>query len=109
MVGASLRLASRQESFQDSRVGALTSEGGSVCSLGSTGGGYCVWHLIKIEEQHSTVIPSDSHSGIYFPPGRPLWQSADDQMIQTIRPEACGDSFPTKRTLNICMFLLFKH
>ena len=27
MVGASLRLASRQESFQDSRVSALTSEG----------------------------------------------------------------------------------
>ena len=22
---------------------------------------------VKIEEQHSTVIPSDSHSGLYFP------------------------------------------
>ena len=24
--------------------------------------------LIKIEKQHITVIPSDSHSGFYFPP-----------------------------------------
>ena len=31
-------------------------------------GGYCVWLLVKIEEQHGTVIPSDSHGGFYFPP-----------------------------------------
>ena len=39
-----------------------------MCSLGSTRGGYCVWLLVKIEEQHGTFIPSDSHRGFYFPP-----------------------------------------
>ena len=31
------------------------------------------------------AIPFDSHSGFYFPPGRPLWPSADDQMVQSER------------------------
>ena len=72
------------------RVSALTSKGRSVCSFGSTGGGCCTWLWVKIEEQHGTVIPSDSHSGFYFPPGRLLWPSADDQMVQTSDRKPAG-------------------
>ena len=55
--------------------------------------------LVKIKEQHSTVIPSDSHSGFYFPPsGEP-----DNPMVQTIRPESFESSFQTKGTQDICM------
>jgi len=47
------------------------------------------------EVQHVIVIPSDSHGGINYPPGRLLWPSADYQTVQTIRPEACVASFQT--------------
>ena len=40
----------------------------------------------KAEEvQHVTVIPIDSHTAFYFPPGRLLWPSADNQIVQTVR------------------------
>ena len=68
---------SRQKSFQDFRVGKFLRNSslwlnikrpGRCAPWGEQGGGYCVWLLVKIEEQHGTVIPSDSHSGFYFPP-----------------------------------------
>ena len=89
-----------------------------MCSFGSTGGGYKntgkrlevrgtrgdAENFYKAEEvQHVTVIPIDSHTAFYFPPGRLLWPSADNQIVQTVSPETCGASFPTKRTQNICM------
>ena len=48
-------------------------------------------------------FPSRQHIRINFPPDKLLWQSADNQMIQTIRPEAFAASFQTKRTQNICV------
>ena len=63
---------------------------------------FLLFHTAE-EVQHITFIPSDSHRGFYFPPGRPLWQPADDQIVQTFRPEACGAYFQTTRTQNICM------
>ena len=48
-------------------------------------------------------FPSRQHIRINFPPDKLLWQSADNQMIQTIRPEAFAASFQTKRTQNICI------
>ena len=48
-------------------------------------------------------FPSRQHTRINFPPDKLLWQSADNQMIQTIRPEAFAASFQTKRTQNICI------
>ena len=51
------------------RVCALTSKGRSVCLLQRHRGWILrIASLVRIEEQHSTVIPSDSHSGFYFPP-----------------------------------------
>lgn len=76
-----------QESRRNSRVVALTSKGRAAKIFSES----FRWMdstnslFIKIEEQHGNVIPSFQHSGFYFPPGRPLWQSADDQMVQTIR------------------------
>ena len=51
----------------------------------------------------AACFPSRQHIRINFPPDKLLWQSADNQMIQTIRPEAFAASFQTKRTQNICM------
>ena len=51
----------------------------------------------------SACFPVFIQSGINYPPGRLLWQSADNQMVQTVRLEACGASYQTKRTQNIFM------
>ena len=51
----------------------------------------------------SAGFPVFIQSGINYPPGRLLWQSADNQMVQTVRLEACGASYQTKRTQNIFM------
>ena len=51
----------------------------------------------------SACVPVFIQSGINYPPGRLLWQSADNQMVQTVRLEACGASYQTKRTQNIFM------
>ena len=48
-------------------------------------------------------FPLFQHRGINYPPGGLLWQSADNQMVQTVRLEACGASYQTKRTQNIFM------
>ena len=42
-----------------SYVDGLTSKGQVGVPLEEHRGGYCVWLLVKIEEQHGTVIPSD--------------------------------------------------
>ena len=52
-------------------------------------------------------FPLFQHRGINYPPGGLLWQSADNQMVQTVRLEACGASYQTKRTQNIFMLSLF--
>ena len=49
------------------------------------------------------AVPFDSHIGFYFPPDKLLWPSADNQMVQTIRLEAYGASYQTKRTQNNSM------
>ena len=73
MVGASLRLAGRQESFQDSRVGGLTSKGQVGVLLGEHRG----WIL-----RMAALIK-----------GR----------LSDNRPEAFAASFQNKRIQNICM------
>ena len=62
--------------LSDFRVGALTSKGRSVRLLQRHRG----WILrmasfMKREKQYITVIPSDSHSGFYFPPPAKGWRS----------------------------------
>ena len=52
-----------------SYVGGLTSKGQVGVLLWEHRGWILrMASLIKIEKQHITVIPSDSHSGFYFPP-----------------------------------------
>ena len=47
----------------------------------------------------SAGFPLFTHGGINYPPaGEP-----DNQMAQTVRPEACGTFFQTEITLNNCM------
>ena len=75
MVGASQRLAGRQESCRDSWVCALTSK----------------WQVgVLLWEHRGWILRMAS---LYK--GRLLWPSADCQMVQTIRPETCGASFQT--------------
>ena len=49
----------------------------------------------------SARFPILEHTAFYFPPDKLLQPSADNQMVQTIRPEVCGASYQTKRTQNI--------
>ena len=101
---------SRQKSWKDFRVGKFLRNSslwlnikrpGRCAPWGEQGGGYCVWLLVKIEEQHGTVIPSDSHSGFYFPP-------SDESDYQTIRHQTgslCGFLSNKKNSEHLHAFL----
>ena len=87
------------------RVSALTSKGRSVCSLGSTGGGYCVW-LFHIKQKHFV----QQHSFLCVLTYSILLSTRQTAVAVCRRSDGSDGqpgnlwaSFPTKRAQNICM------
>ena len=58
---------------------------------------------IRLQMEHISMRSCIHTKWNQLSPGRLLWQSADNQMVQTVRREACGASYQTKRTQNIFM------
>ena len=116
MVGASQRLAGRQESCRDSWVCALTSKWqvgvllwehrGWILRMAALIKGRlsdnrpeaiaASFQTSEGEHQHAFLSSNIQHSTFHHLANQTIRQS-------DIRPEACGASFQTKRTQNICM------
>ncbi len=88
-------------------VCALTSKGRSVCSFGSTGGGYCVW-LFHIKQkyfvqQHSFLCSNIQHSTFPHQPkaGGPLTADRPTMHRKFLRISDVRELWAMKRILSL--------